>query len=79
MLTPLSAILALLFIPATLPNGIRLIELPSNGDTVEIIAGYDEPGLTDFISTAATRTLIFNTYAAGGEIQLVNQQDRTAV
>ena len=49
MLTPISAILALLFIPATLPNGIRLIELPSNADTVEIIAGYDEPGLTDLV------------------------------
>ena len=79
MLTSISAIFALLFIPLTLPNGIRLIELPSNGDRVEIIAGYDEPGLTDFISTAAARTLIFNTYAAGGEIQIVSQQDRTAL
>ena len=79
MLTPICTILAFLFIPATLPNGIRLIELPSNGDTIEIIAGYDEPGLTDLISTAGARTLIFNTYAAGGETQLIDQEDRTAL
>jgi hypothetical protein len=77
--TPISAIFALLFFPATLPNGIRLIELPANADRVEIIAGYDEAGLNDLVSTAAARSLIFNTYAAGGEIQLVNQQDRTAL
>jgi hypothetical protein len=77
--TPLSAIFALLFIPTILPNGIRLIELPSNPDTVEIIVGYDEPGLTDLVSTVSARALILNTYAAGGEIQLINQEDRTAL
>ena len=76
---PISAIFALLVFPATLPNGIRLIELPSTADSVEIIAGYDEPGLNDLLSTSASQTLIFNTYAAGGETQLINQQDRTAI
>jgi hypothetical protein len=78
--TPISTILALLFLPLTLPNGIRLIELPSaSADTVEIIIGYDEPGLTGLVSTAGARTLLFNTYAAGGEAQIINQQDRTAL
>ncbi len=76
---PISAIFALLVFPATLPNGIRLIELPSTADSVEIIAGYDEPGLNDLLSTTASQNLIFNTYAAGGETQLINQQDRTAI
>jgi hypothetical protein len=79
VLTPISAILAFLFFPATLSNGIRLIELPSTADRVEIIAGYDEPRLNDLASTAASRALIFSTYAAGGEIQFINQQDRTAL
>jgi hypothetical protein len=79
VLTPISAIFALLLLPATLPNGIRLIELPSTADRVEIIVGYDEPGLNDLVSTTASRTLIFSTYAAGGEIELINQQDRTAL
>lgn len=76
---PISAILALLLIPITLPNGIRLIELPATADKIEILLGYDQAGLEDLSSTAAAQALIFNTYAAGGEIQTVHQQDRTAL
>src|SRR5262249_45751659 len=45
----------------------------------EIFIGYDEPGLTGIVSTAGARTLLLNTYAAGGEAQVINQQDRTAL
>src|SRR5438093_13313425 len=64
---------------ATLPNGIRLLELPSKTDSVEIIAGYEQPGLTLLASTSAARALIFNAFAAGGSIQMVSEQDRTAL
>ena len=79
MFAPISAIFGVLFFASTLPNGVRLIELPARGDSVEIIAGYDEPGLAAFASTPAARSLIYNAYAAGGEIQLINERDRTAL
>ena len=68
MFSPISAIFGVLFLTTTLPNGIRLIDLPARGDSIEIIAGYDEPALTSLISTPAARSLIFNAYVAGGEI-----------
>ena len=79
MFAPISAIFGLLLSTAILPNGIRLIELPSNADSVEIIAGYDETGLTGLASSVAARALIFNAYAAGGEIQVLNEEDRTGL
>jgi len=71
--TPLSIILAFLFLPLTLPNGMRVIELPASTDKVELLVGYDEPGLADIASTGAARTLLFNTYATGGEMEIINQ------
>ena len=66
MFTPISAIVAFLFLPLTLPNGIRLIELPpASTATAEIIVGYDEPALADLVATAGARRLLFNTYAVG--------------
>ena len=79
MFALISAIFAVLFSTTTLPNGIRLIELPANGDSAEIIAGYDEAGLTGLREMPALRLLIFNGYAAGGDIQYIQEQDRTAV
>ena len=79
MFAPISTIFGILLSSATLPNGIRLIELPSKTDSVEIIAGYEQPGLTLLASTSAARTLIFNAFAAGGSIQMVSEQDRTAL
>ena len=79
MFALISAIFAVLFSTTTLPNGIRLIELPANGDSAEIIAGYDEAGLTGLREMPALRLLIFNGYAAGGDIQFIQEQDRTAV
>ena len=58
---------------------MRVIELPGSTDKVEILAGYDESGLADIASTGAVRTLLFNTYASGGEMQVIIQQDRTAL
>jgi hypothetical protein len=78
----ISAIFAVLFSATTLPNGIRLIELPGNGgsaEIAEIIVGYDEAGLTAFQGLPGMRSLIFNGYAAGGDIQFIHEQDRTAV
>src|SRR5439155_23531165 len=75
----LSIILAFFFLPLTLPNGMRVIDLPASTDKVELLVGYDEPGLADIASTGAARTLLFNTYAAGGEMEIINQQDRTAL
>ncbi|HSU89503.1 MAG TPA: hypothetical protein VLL56_11735, partial [Terriglobia bacterium] len=82
MFALISAIFAVLFSTTTLPNGIRLIELPANGDSAEIaeiIVGYDEAGLTGLREMPALRLLIFNGYAAGGDIQFIQEQDRTAV
>ena len=58
MFAPISAILGLLFFASTLPNGIRLAELPSDGDHIEIIAGYTSSGLNGFFSTAAARAFL---------------------
>ena len=76
---PISVILGFLISASTLPNGIRLIELPARGDTVEIIAGYDEGGLTGLASVPGARQVIFRTFATGGDLRLLNQQDRTAL
>jgi hypothetical protein len=79
---PISAIFAILLSTTTLPNGIRLIELaspPGNSESAEIVAGYDEAELNGLASIAALRPLIFNAYAAGGNVQMIHEQDRTAV
>jgi hypothetical protein len=77
--TPISAILGLLLFASTLPNGIRLVELPSTADSVEIVAGYTAGGLTDFDSAPATKSLLLDAYAAGGKIDFIEERDRTAV
>jgi len=75
----ISAILTLLLSPSTLPNGIRLVELPPGADTVEIVAGYTTGGLTGFASTPAAKALMLDAYAAGATIDFLNEIDRTAV
>jgi len=77
--TPISAILGLFFFASTLPNGIRVDELPANTGSVEIIAGYASGGLTGLESTAAATAFFRDAYAAGGEIQFIHEIDRTAV
>jgi hypothetical protein len=41
--------------------------------------GYDEPNLNDLASTAGAQTLLYKTYAAGGQMEMIQQQDRTAL
>jgi hypothetical protein len=79
VLAPISAILTLLFFSSTLPNGIRLVELPAAGDSLEIVAGYTTGGLKGFASTDAARNLTFTAYAAGGTIEFFDELDRTGV
>jgi hypothetical protein len=76
---PISAILGLLFFTSTLPNGIRLGDLPGGGDSIEIVAGYTSGGLPGFASSPAARALELRAYAAGGETQLIQDIDRTAL
>jgi len=76
---PLSAVLSLLFLPSTLANGIRLVELPPEGESVEIVAGYTSGGLTGLSSTAAAKSLLMDAYAAGAAIDFIQDMDRTAL
>src|SRR5262249_2728735 len=69
----------LLFFASTLPNGIRLVELPSEVDSVEIVAGYTAGGLTGLTSTAAGKSFLMDAYAAGAKITFIDEPDRTAV
>lgn len=79
MFAPISAILGLFVFASTLPNGIRVDSLPASPDSVEIVAGYASGGLAGFASTAAARALLLDAYAAGGDIQFINEMDRTAL
>jgi len=76
---PISAIFGLLFFASTLPNGIRVGDLPERQDSVEILAGYASGGLTSFEFTPAADAFVRTVYAAGGSIQLLNELDRTAL
>ncbi len=79
MFAPISAIFALLFFSSTLPNGIRLVELPASGDKIEIVAGYTAGGLKGFTDTEAARRLMYAVYAAGGTIERLEELDRTGI
>ena len=79
MFAPISAICSLLFFASTLPNGIRLVELPAEGDSVQIVAGYTAGGLKDLATTSAAKEILFKAYAAGGTLEIVNELDRTAL
>jgi hypothetical protein len=72
------ATFSLLFFASTLPNGIRLNELPAEGNSIEIVAGYTTGGLKDLFSTPAANALLLDTYAAGGNIEYINDPGRTA-
>jgi hypothetical protein len=77
--TPISAILGLLFFASTLPNGIRLVEIPSERESVEIVAGYTSGELAGFTSTAGAVALLFDAYASGARIEFIDERDRTAL
>jgi hypothetical protein len=76
---PISAILTAFLFASTLPNGIRLAEIPSTGDSVEITAGYTIGGLKDWFSTSAAISVLRDAYAVGGRIQTIDELDRTAL
>jgi len=76
---PISAICSLLIFASTLPNGIRLVELPPAGNLVEITAGYTSGGLTGFSSTNAAKSLLRDAYATGSKIEFINELDRTGL
>jgi hypothetical protein len=76
---PISAIFGVLFFAATLPNGIRLVELPASGDSVQIVVGYTSGGLTGFTSTPAANSLLLTAYTVGSKIEFVDEPDRTAI
>jgi hypothetical protein len=74
-----SAIFSLLFFASTLPNGIRIVELPAAPDSIQIVAGYTSAGLTGFASTEGAKSLLRDAYAAGATIDTINELDRTAL
>jgi hypothetical protein len=76
---PISVLLAGLFLLPVLPNGIQLVEVPPQGDSVEIVAGYASGGLTSFPSINAARPLQLAAYAAGGDLKFFNELDRTGL
>jgi hypothetical protein len=76
---PIFAIFGLLFFASTLPNGIRLVELPDESDSIEIVAGYTAGGLLDFDSTPAAKSFLRDAYAAGAVIEFIDEVDRTAI
>ena len=79
MFALISAIFSLLFFPSTLPNGIRLVELPAGADSIEIVAGYTSGGLTGFASSSGARAFLLDAYASGANIDFINELDRTAL
>jgi hypothetical protein len=77
---------------STLPNGIRISELPADRDSVELIVGYQagvrsetsgSSGLAAIISqylasSPPVRSIVLSAYGAGGELKVLNELDRTA-
>ncbi len=79
---------------STLPNGIRISDIPSSGNTrFEMVVGYQSgvrnenegmSGLASIVSrflasSDAARALSLAAYGAGGEMQFINELDRTAI
>ena len=79
MFAPISVILSALFLASTLPNGIELVEVPRQGDSVEIVAGYASGDLSGFASIAAARSLALTAYAAGGNLEFFEEFERTGL
>jgi hypothetical protein len=75
----LRTIFCIIFFSATLPNGIRLIELPQEGTAVEITAGYTSGGLAELAATSSARSLTLTAYSAGGSIEVLQERDRTGM
>jgi hypothetical protein len=77
--TRISLFFTLLISTITLPNGLRVVELPSLDETFEITAGYTRGGLTGLLSTGPAKLLLRDAYASGAKLESLNDGDRTAV
>ena len=76
-----------------LPNGIRIDEIPASDDRFELIVGYQAglrsetrglSGLSSIIghllaSSVPARSIAVAAYGAGGEVEFLNELDRTAL
>src|SRR5215475_11923822 len=76
-----------------LPNGVRIDEIPSSDDRFELIVGYQAgirsetrglSGLSSIVghflaSSVPARSIAVAAYGAGGEIEFLNELDRTAL
>jgi len=74
---PIFFISAFLFLSSSLPNGIRLAEIPAEGDSAQIVIGYAVSGLTGLSSTNAGRAVELTAYATGGSIESFEELGRT--
>jgi hypothetical protein len=77
----------------TIANGIRISELPPDGDRFEVILGYQAgvrnettglSGLASIVShylasSPAARSISLAAYGAGGEVEFLDDLDRTAL
>ena len=79
MFAPISVILSAFFLASALPNGIELVEVPPQGESVEIVAGYASGGLTGFNSIPAVRSLALAAYSAGGKLEFFEEFERTGL
>jgi hypothetical protein len=74
---PISFFSFLLILSSSLPNGIRVAEIPAEGDSAQIVAGYTAAGLTALSTTNAARALELTAYAAGGNVEFFEETGRT--
>ncbi len=70
-------IVSLFSLSLTLPNGIRIVELPPAGPSVEIVAGYETGGSAASSPSETIRALALNVYAAGGSLEELQEAGRT--
>jgi hypothetical protein len=70
----------------TLPNGIRVVELPPQVDSFEIVAGYEvensalSSAVSSFLlSTKPVRTMAVAAYGAGGQVEAISESSRIGI
>jgi hypothetical protein len=82
-----------LFADSTLPNGIRIFDIAATAERFELVAGYQAgvrneagglSGLASIVShvlasTGSVRALSLAAYGAGGDLQFIDELDRTAI
>ncbi len=70
----------------TLANGIRFVDLPARTDSFEMILGYQvengplaSMGSEFLLLTPSARAIALATYGAGGQVELLLDQNRTGI